>query len=158
VVGVGSPSTGSASFTGSSVSIKNMHPLKSGDSVVVTISVNSCGDGQWSGAGWSGSQLNGQSFALDGANSTLTTSIPCGDLANGADFVVPNSLDPLCVTGERGYYDKDGVVRSSVQYFVTNTVPSNGHLQFRWPDGGIGTGVDSAATFEYTICSSGPVP
>jgi hypothetical protein len=158
VVGVGTPSTGSSSFTASSVSIKNMHPLKSGDSVTVSIQVNSCGDGQWSGVGWSGSQLNGSSFSLDVGASQLATSISCGDADAGVAFIVPNSLDPTCVTGERGYYDKDGISRSGVQYFVTNTVPTNGHLQFRWPDSAIGTGVDSAATFEYTICSSGPVP
>ena len=155
IVGVDPPSTGTATLTGSSVSVKNMHPLKSGDSLTVTIRVNTCGDGQWSAAVWTGSSLNGQTFALTPPYN-LATPISCGDLASGAEFTVPDSLNPDCVSGMRGYYDSDGSVPvNPVPYFVTNTIPTNAQLHFRWPDDNTG---DPLATFEYTVCASGPTP
>jgi len=157
VVGVDQPATGAATFTGSSVSVKNMHPLKSGQSLTVTIRVNSCGDGQWSAVPWTGSSLNGQTFSVVAADSAPETSIPCGNLANGDAFVVPDSINPDCVTGQRGYYDKDrSIPGGSLSFFVTNTVPTNDQLHFRWPD--VQTGGDPLADFEYTVCGTGPLP
>ena len=47
IMGADQPATGTAAgpFPGSSVSVTNMHPLKSGDSLVLTLYVNTCGDG-----------------------------------------------------------------------------------------------------------------
>lgn len=159
IVAVNPPATGKASgpFPGPSASVTNMHPLKSGDSLTLTLQVNSCGDGTWSAAAWTGSSLNGQSFNLVPADSTLATSIACGNLASGAGFAVPDSLNPDCVTGHRGYYDKDGSVPTgTLPYFVTNTVPTNDQLHFRWPD--FQTGGDPYATFEYAVCGTGLLP
>ena len=157
VVGVTQPSSGKATFTPASVSVKNMSPLKSGQSITVTIAMNSCGDGQWSGVAWTGSQLNGQPFNLD-PSSKLATSISCGSFAAGDGFNVPDILNPDCVTGERGYYDKDGTVFGhGLPIYVTNTVPTNGKLHFRWPDFQ-GDVHDALATFEYEVCASGPLP
>lgn len=142
-------------FTGSSISITK-DPMLWGETLTLTIAVNSCGDGQWAPVAWTGLQLNGQNFNLD-AKSILTSSIACGPPpAAGASFTVPDSLNPNCVTGMRGYYDKDGSVPVSVPIFVTNTVPTNSQLHFRWPD--FQTGGDPLATFEYTVCAPGPLP
>jgi len=158
IVGVDQPATGNATFTGSSVSVTNMHPLKSRQSLTVTVRVSSCGDGTWSAAVRTGSSLNGQTFNLVPGDSNLATSISCGDLASGDAFAVPDSLNPGCVTGERGYYDKDGShPEGTIPYFVTNTIPTNGKLHFRWPDFQ-GEVRDPLATFEYEVCASGPLP
>jgi hypothetical protein len=155
VTGVTQPANGTATFTGSSVSVKNMHPLKSGDSVTVTIAVNSCGDGEWSAAVWTGSSLNGQTFGLT-APYNLETSISCGDVGAGGDFDVPNNLVGACViAGDRGAYDKDGSPPNTVSIFVTNTIPSNGRVHFRWPVDNSG---DPAAAFIYTVTCPGPLP
>ena len=155
VVGVNQPATGNATLTGSSVSVQGMHPLKSGDSLTVTIGVSSCGDGAWSASAWTGSSLNGSSFDLSSDDSTLATSIPCGNVAGGAAFNVPNSINPNCVIGERGYYDKDGSVPvGALPFFVTNF--AGGQLHFRWPD--FQAGGDPLATFDYAVCGSGPLP
>jgi hypothetical protein len=155
VVGVAKLDDAKVAFTGSSITVTNADDLESGESRTLTITVNSCGDGQWSAAVWTGSKLNGQTFSLMPANSNLTSSIPCGPpLAAGAAFAVPDSLNPGCVTGARGYYDKDGSIPvNSLPIFVTNTVPINGQLHFRWPD--FQTGGDPLATFEYTVCGTG---
>jgi hypothetical protein len=129
--------------------------LKSGDSLTLTLHVSSCGDGAWGASVWNGSSLNGQSFNLVAVDSTLATSIPCGKLASGAGFTVPDSLNPNCVTGQRGYYDKDGSIPANgLPYFVTN-FPTTDQLHFRWPDQ---AGGDPLATFQYTICGSGALP
>ena len=161
IVGVDQPATGHATFDGSSVSVTGMHPLKSGDSLAVTIRVNSCGDGSWRAAVWTGSSLNGQNFALVQGDSNLMTSISCGISASGA-FVVPNSITNCGVSdGQRDFYDKDGSTPVGVPYFVTNTVPINGQLHFRWPtnagDVGFEEGLDPAAAFQYSVCASGTV-
>jgi hypothetical protein len=156
IVAVDAPANGTAAgaFPGASVSVTHMHPLKSGDSLTLTLHVSSCGDGAWSAVVWNGSSLNGQSFNLVPADSTLATSIPCGNLASGASFTVPDSLNPSCFTGQRGYYDKDGSIPAgALLYFVTNLVSQQ---HFRWPD--FQTGGDPFATFEYTICGPGPLP
>jgi hypothetical protein len=160
IVGVAQPATGSATFTGSTVSVKNMHPLKSGQSLSVTIYLSTCGDVQWAGAtAWTGSSLNGQSFNLDLAGSSLETDIPCGDVANGDAFTVLDSLNPCLITGQRGLYDKDGNKPNvAIPYFVTNTLNSDEQVHFRWPDIADLVGNDPAAAFEYNICSSGPLP
>jgi hypothetical protein len=159
VVGVNRLDDATVKFTGSTITVTKADDLESGESRTVTIQVNSCGDGQWSASVWNGSQLNGQSFALVAAKSNLTSSIPCGPpLAAGDPIVVPDSLNPNCgVTGQRGFYDKDGSIPVAVPIFVTNTVPTNGVLHFRWPDFQ-GVVADPLATFEYTICASGPLP
>jgi hypothetical protein len=158
VVGVDQPATGNATFTGGSVSVKNMRPLKSGDSLTVTLRVSSCGDGTWSATAWTGAALNGQTFDLVLAHSTLATKILCGSLGAGvANFIVPDSLNPDCVTVTRGFYDKDGSSPAgTLDIFVTNTVPINDQLHFRWPDFQVGG--DPRATFEYTVCGTGPLP
>jgi hypothetical protein len=159
IVGVDQPATGTPKISpdGSSVSVTNMHPLKG--SLTVTLYVNSCGDGQWGAAVWTGSQLNGQSFNLDSANSNLVTSMACGELGAGVnDFVVPDSVNTGCVTVSRGFYDKDGSnPGGTLPIFVTNTILSNNQLNFRWPDFQ-GVVHDPLATFEYTICAPGPLP
>jgi hypothetical protein len=144
-------------FTGSSISITK-DPMLWGETLTLTIQVNSCGDAQWSAAAWGGLLLNGDSFTLDLAHSALTTSIPCGPpLAAGAEFIVPDYLDPNCITGMRGYYDKDGSIPTgTLPYFVTNTLAAANDLHFRWPD--FQAGGDPLATFEYTVCAQGPVP
>jgi hypothetical protein len=160
IVGVQQPASGNATFTSSSVTVKNMSPLKSGASFTLTIDVGTCGDdpgGKWGASVWTGSQLNGQSFALAG-DSNLNTSVSCGDPKPGDALSVPNIFS--CeLTGQRGYYDKDGTVGAAVPYFVTvtNPNPANEALHFRWPDFQ-GNVRDPLAAFEYTICGSGPLP
>jgi hypothetical protein len=165
IVGVIQPASGAATVApdGLSVSVKNMRPLKSGQAFAVTILVNTCGDAQWSASAWTGSSLNGQSFALDVANSSLVSSGSCGDAVGGQDFAVPNSINTNCsVSGQRGAYDKDGGTPTTIPYFVTDTVPHDGLLHFRWPvdaSGGPGAPFDPNAAFEYTItCPFGPFP
>jgi hypothetical protein len=150
------PGFAKLAFTGSSISITR-DPMFWGETLTLTIAVNSCGDAQWSPVAWTGSQLNGQTFNID-ANSILASSIGCGPpLAAGAEFTVPDSVNPSCVTGMRGYYDKDGSVPvSPLPIFVTNTVPTNGQLHFRWTD--FQAGGDPLATFEYDVCAPGPLP
>jgi hypothetical protein len=158
IVAVDAPANGTAAgaFPGSSVSVTHMHTLKSGDSVTLTLHVSSCGDGAWSAVVWTGSSLNGQTFNLVPADSTLATPVPCGSLASNASFTVPDSLNPNCMTGQRGFYDKDGSIPAgAVPYFVTN-FSSADQRHFRWPD--FQAGGDPFATFQYTICGTGPVP
>ena len=70
---------------------------------------------------------------------------------------MPDSLSPNCVTGQRGYYDKNGGTPSgSLPIFVTNTVPTNDQLHFRWPD--FQAGGDPYASFDYTVCGPGLLP
>ena len=157
VVGVTQPTSGNASFTGSTVTVKNMRPVKSGDSFTVTMGVDKCGDlGVWSAAVWTGSSLNGQSFAIVPGHSNLDSSISCGDPGPGDAINVP-FIFACGVTGERGYYDRDGTVGSPIPYFVTVTNPDPAHeaLHFRWPDDNTG---DPRATFEYDVCAPDPIP
>ena len=157
---VGQPTSGNATFTASSVTVVNASPVKPGASISVTLQVSSCGDGAWSASAWTGAKLNGQSFDLVPAHSMLGTSIPCGNLANGAAFTVPDTVNPDCVSGTRGYYDKDGTIPTAgLQYFVTNTLsaPVNGQLHFRWPTVVADNG-DPAAAFEYSVCGPGTLP
>ena len=157
IVGVDQPATGTATFTASSVSVVNTFPVKPGDSFTVTLRVSSCGDGAWSAVLWTGTPFSGQNFALVPDGSNLATPVSCGNLPSGAEFAVPDSINPGCVTGDRGYYDKDGSVPSgTLPYFVTNTIPTNDQLHFRWPD--FETGGDPLATFDYTVCAPGPLP
>ncbi|HEV7413961.1 MAG TPA: hypothetical protein VGP14_09905 [Casimicrobiaceae bacterium] len=158
IVGVDQPASGHATFTASSVTVVNASPIKPGKSLSVTLRVSSCGDGGWSSNAWTGSALSGQSFDLVTGHSTLATAIPCGALALGAGFTVPDSLNPDCVSGQRGYYDKDGSIPSGVlPYFVTNTLPTNAQLHFRWPTIVAQNG-DPAAAFEYSVCGPGVLP
>lgn len=154
VFGVDQPASGHASYTASSVSVTNMHPLKSPDSFTVTFRVSNCGDNvSWSPKVWTGSSLNGQNFDPV----SIPSSVSCGSLAAGALFTVVDSTNPDCVTGQRGYYDKDGSIpNGSLQYFVTNMLAASNDLHFRWPD--FQAGGDPLATFEYTICAPGSVP
>ncbi len=156
---VGQPTSGNATFTASSVTVVNASPVKPGASISVTLQVSSCGDGAWSASAWTGAKLNGQSFDLVPAHSMLGTSIPCGNLANGAAFTVPDTVNPNCVSGTRDYYDKDGTIPIPVPYFVTNTLsaPVNGQLHFRWPTVVADNG-DPAAAFEYSVCGPGTLP
>lgn len=157
IVGVNQPATGNATFTESSVSVNNMHPLKSGDSLTVTIGVSSCGEGTWSATVWTGAHLNGQTFAqVPEPLANLATTILCGQLNAGDLLDVPNSLTPHCITGERGFYDKDGGVRGGLPYVATNFGADL--LHFKWPDSTIADGVDALATFEYEVCAPGPAP
>jgi hypothetical protein len=167
IVAVDPPNRGTVAgpFPGSSVSVTHIHhgeedsfahPAESDeeDSFTLTLHVSSCGDGAWSAVAWTGETLNGHTFTLVPGDSTVTTSIPCGNLASGASFTVPDSLNPNCVTGKRGYYDKNGSIPAgALPYFVTNLV-SQAH--FRWPD--FSTGGDPFATFEYAVCGPGPLP
>ena len=156
---VGQPNSGNATFTGSSVTVVNASPVKPGKSISVTLALSSCGDGAWSASAWTGSKLNGQSFDLVPAHSVLATSIPCGTVAQGTAFTVPDTVNPDCVSGMRDYYDKDGTVPIPVPYFVTNTLsaPVNGQLHFRWPTVVADNG-DPAAAFEYSVCGPGTLP
>ncbi len=159
IVGVSPPANGKVvgSFPGSSVSITRMRPLFWSDSITLTLQVSSCGDGVWSPVAWLGGSLNGPRLDLDADDSSLETSISCGSLASGATFTVPDSLNANCVMGERGYYDKDGSIPTgTLPYFVTDTLPANDQLHFRWPD--FQTGGDPLADFEYAVCGTGPPP
>ena len=157
IVGVDQPASGHATFTASTVTVVNASPIKPGKSLSVTLRVSSCGDSAWSSTAWTGSSLNGQSFDLVVGHSALGTSIPCGDLARGDEFTVPDSLNPDCITGHRGYYDKDGSIPTDVlPYFVTNLLPNNGPLHFRWPEL-IAQNGDPKAAFDYTVCAPGTV-
>jgi hypothetical protein len=155
---VNQPATGHATFDASSVSVTNMHPLKSGDSVTVTFLVATCGDFEWSATAWTGSSLNGQTFSLVPGLSNLFTTAACGTVTSG-NFVVPNSANACGVAnGLRDIFDKDGGEPVGVPYFVTNTVPTNSLLHFRWPTGGFDSANDPAAAFQYSVCSSAPLP
>ncbi len=158
VVGVNKLDDAKVTFTGSTITVTKADDLESGESRTVTIQVNTCGDGQWLASVWNGAQLNGQSFSLvPPPASNLTSSIPCGPPPTaGATFTVPDTLNPACVTGQRGYYDKDGSIPVAVPVFVTNTVSVNQQLHFRWPD--FQAGGDPLATFDYFVCATGPVP
>jgi len=152
VVGVDRLDDASVVFIGSAITVTKADDLESGESRTVTIHVNSCGDGQWSAAAWTGAKLNGQQFNLVLADSNLSSPIPCGPpLAAGGVFTVPNSTDLCLVFGQRGYYDKDGSIPGTgLPIFVTNNQPT---LHFRWND--FQPGGDPLATFEYTACGPG---
>jgi hypothetical protein len=160
IVGVSPPSNGKVvgSFPGSSVSVTHMRPLFFWSApLTLTLRVSSCGDGAWSAVVFPGTSLNGPPLELDADDSSLETSITCASVASGTPFTVPDSLSPNCVTGERGYYDKNGSIPTgALPIFVTNTVPANNQLHFRWPD--FQAGGDPFATFEYTVCGPGALP
>ncbi len=160
IVGVSPPAKGRVvgSFPGSSVSITYMRPLFWSQSLTLTLQVSSCGDGAWTPVAWLGPDLKGPTLDLSPGDSSLETSITCASVASGATFTVPNSLTPTCtVTGERGYYDKNGAVPSgTLPIVVTNTVPTDDQMHFRWPD--FQTGGDPYATFEYSVCGPGELP
>jgi len=162
IVSVSQPGNGgkvTGPFPGQSVSITHMFPLFFSESLTLTLQVNSCGDGTWKTVAWAGEFLNGPSLDLDADDSALETSITCASVASGKPFTVPDSLNPNCVTGERGYYDKDGSIpEGALPIVVTNTVPTNFQLHFQWPDSLSESGGDPLATFQYTVCGSGPLP
>jgi hypothetical protein len=168
IVGVFPPGNGgkvTGPFPGPSVSITRMFPLFFAESLTLKLQVSSCGDGDWSAVVWPGAFLNGPPLELDADASTLETSITCASVASGAPFVVPDTTSVSgCVTlqggsiaGERGFYDKSGLPPAgTLPIFVTNMILTDDQMHFRWPD--FETGGDPLATFEYTVCASGPLP
>jgi hypothetical protein len=148
----------------SAITVNNMFPVKPNQSVTVTMTVNSCGDGAWSATVWTGTPaLNGQTFDLVGG--TTATPISCGQIAcgdgqgEGGAVIVPDSLNPDTIEVERGSWDKNGNTAgacSGIPYFVTNNLSANDQLHFRWLISG--TGSDSAAAFQFTVFGDGPSP
>jgi hypothetical protein len=155
IVGVDQPASGKATFTSSTVSVTNMVPQKAGGApFYLTIHLGDSGDGiSWSAMVWTGAQLNGQTFDLVPGQSTLATPILSANVGSNGTFNVPNSSNPCVVTGQRGFYDKDGSTGGTLPLFVTNTVSTNHQVHFRWPDGVAG---DPRATFEYSVCDTIP--
>ena len=155
IVGVDQPASGKATFTSSTVSVTNMVPQKAGGlPFYLTIHLGDSGDGiSWSAMVWTGAQLNGQTFDLVPSQSTLATPILSANVGSNGTFNVPNSSNPCVVTGQRGFYDKDGSTGGTLPLFVTNTVSTNHQVHFRWPDGVAG---DPRAAFEYSVCDTVP--
>jgi len=155
---VDQPASGNATVSpdGSTVAVQNISPLKPGDSEFqLTLRVTSCGDGAWSAVTWTGSNLSGNNFTPIG-NPAPTTPIACGVLACEDEVLVTSTItDPtLIVTGQRGKYDKNGATCQAVPYYVTNTIPVDKKVHFRWPTSGAGS--DPGATFFYTVTASSP--
>lgn len=155
IVGVNQPASGKATFTSSTVSVTNMVPQKAGGApFYLTIHLGDSGDNiSWSAVVWTGAQLNGQTFDLVPGQSTLATPILSANVGSNGTFSVPNSSNPCVVTGQRGFYDKDGSTGGTLPLFVTNTSSTNRQVHFRWPDGVAG---DPRAAFEYSVCGTVP--
>ena len=153
------PDNGQATVSsdGSMLSVTKMSPLKSGKSFVVTLYVSSCGDGQWGAAVWTGAKLNGQMFnEVPEPLTNLETDIVCDEVAAGHPFTVPDFLNSECITGQRGYHDKNGFIpapTATLPIFVTNFTTSS-QVHFRWAQDISG---DPAAAFEYTVCAPGSI-
>lgn len=152
--------------------VTNMSPLKAGLAYPVTFSVSSCGDGKWTAAVWTGSQLSGSSFSrLIPDDPTFPyidmTNVACGVVGCGPDqtFTVANSsstspTDPGSVWLQRGAYNKDGSC-ASTDYFVSNTIPQDATLHFRWPVATSDPLGQPYAAFLYAVNFAGiqvPVP
>src|SRR5439155_8901493 len=102
--------------------------------------------------------LSGQNFTPTG-DPTPPTPVSCGILSCGDPVSVTtyNSSDPRqFVTGTRGFWDKDGETCVNVNYYVTNTLPIDKKVHFRWPLSGVQS--DPAATFKYVITGASPPP
>jgi hypothetical protein len=173
ITSVVQPATGTATVdpTQTSVFVTGIFPLKpSAPEFQLTIHLGDCGDGiTWSATVWTGSM--GQTFTPSPnplPAGQLTTPVSCGNLACNDSFTVPVSTvacstsptDTKCVTGQRGFYDKDGATSVNfcdvVPYSATNTVATDGKLHFAWPlDTTTG---DPAAAFQYTVNGTGLLP
>lgn len=141
------------------VSVTNIsQPIQAQGTFSVPVTVNSCGDGAWSAKVWSGSQLNGAQFggptSDPGLPTNLATNVSCGDAACGLPFIAHSDLavagSPTYVSGVRGAYNKDGSACSVLDYFVTNTIPTNNTLHFEWST------TEPSGAFRYKL--NYPVP
>ena len=150
------------SFTGSSVSVINMFPLKPGKAVHINLTVSTCGQGTWSGAVWTSTPFQGQMFNL--VNNTIN-GVPCGNIACGdgsnsdEPLFVPDSLNPDTIQVVRGTWDKNGNQAgacSGIPYFVTNNIAVNDQLHFNWFLSGVNS--DPAAAFMFDVFGNGPTP
>lgn len=142
------------------ITVSNLSPLKGLKSYVLTFYVSSCGDTTWTGTAYTGSQFNGSAFNLKTpvGDPSLSTLVACGiaDCANPnqapfsvVDTTILSTLSSAAfLTGVQGPYNKDGVCGPST-YFVSNLVPLNGAVHFRWPVAG--TGAQPTAAFAYDI-------
>jgi len=162
IVGFTPPASGTVQIdpSGAFVNVTNLSPIKPGtaNAFDLTLKVASCGDGVWSAVTWTGSNLTGQNFQAVG-DASPPTPISCGLLACNDPVAVTNTdtTNPsLTVTGTRGAYDKDGDTCVSVNYYVTNTLPVDKKVHFRWPTSG--TQSDAAAAFKYVITAAAPPP
>ncbi len=140
------PGTGNATITPltftpvRSVTVTKVDVLKSGDSRTLTIKVNSCGD--WPvecRRSWTGAKLNGQPFNLVPAHfQPLHHRIPCGRRRRLAPAfnVYRTASIPIASRVNGGTTTATAAFSRSrfLSIYVTNTVPTNGHLHFRWPD------------------------
>lgn len=148
------------------VSVTNISPpVQAQGTFTVPVTVVSCGDGAWSAKVWSGSQLNGNLFALvndASLPSNSLTPVDCGDTTCGLPFVTSslNSVagSPAYVSGLRGFYDKNGAACTTIGYTVTNTIPSNKTVHFEYPSASsFNPSTDPAAAFLYTLNFGTPV-
>lgn len=159
-------STGKCAVNGNALTVTNISALQAQQILEVDFATTSCGDGHWFATVYNGSSLSGQVFGLvtdadffnDGtlvADDQITNA-SCGAAAcTGTTFVVSDSTSPSTtslqyVTGLRSPLNKDGAgTCSATDYFVSNMLPSNGRLHFRWPvdiiDG------QPSAVFKYTM-------
>lgn len=135
------------------VSVTNISPpIQAQSTFTVSLNVSSCGDGVWAAKVYGGSQLNGSVF---GGTKSVETKVKCGDADCGSPFAVADANgtspgSPLVVSGSRGQYDKSGNTCSVVDYFVTNTIPTNSTLHFDWQ-------IAPTAAFRYTLNYPQPV-
>jgi hypothetical protein len=146
--------TSTLSATGSTITVTNINPpIQAQGTYQVSFSITSCGDGSLANiAVYNGSMLNGTTFKFFSGDSVTKGSVSCGELTCGSPFTVPGTSPT--VTGQRGFYDKDGATCVQFGYFVTNTVSVvGGNLYFRWPTGNE-PDADPAAAFTYTIAAA----
>lgn len=145
---------GFCTLNGNTVSVTNIsQPIQAQGTFSVPVTVNSCGDGAWSAQVWNGSQLNGSQFGGPTSDpslpTTLATNVSCGDAACGMPFVAHSTLavagSPTYVSGIRDAYNKDGSSCSVLDYYVTNTIPTNNKLHFEWST------TEPSAAFRYTL-------
>jgi len=151
---------GTCSVTGNTLTVKKISALQAQQTLEVDFSTTSCGDGHWFATVYNGSQLSGQTFSLvddpgfAAVPEDQITNVSCGTAACNTTFVVadsrsPSTTDSQYVTGSRSPLNKDGTCTATTDYFVSNMLPSNGRLHFRWPvdivDG------QPSAVFRYTV-------
>lgn len=159
-------SAGKCSVTGSTLTVTNLSAVQAQEIVEVDFTATSCGDAHWFATVYNGSGLTGQTFSLvddsdffgDGSNVSddQVTNVACATAnCSGATFVVSDSTSPSptslqYVAGLRSALNKDGTC-APTDYFVSNMLPSNGRLHFRWNVSTTDPNAQPAAVFRYTV-------
>jgi len=150
------PKSATCSLAGNTITVTNISPgIQATQTYALGLNVSSCGDATIPIATTivrTGSQLTGNTFAPK-TQSVPSGSISCGDsdCQPGINaFIIPDSTnstttDPRYVTGLRGEFDKNGAC-AVVSYYVTNTIPTDNQVHFRWD-----TSTDDAAVFAYKL-------